>query len=73
MDDLIWLLDRGYVVAKRDPSLLSAIIDTAMGLRAANVDGAYMIFDPSDDAHGYLLIGDDLPNLMREARETIGG
>jgi hypothetical protein len=70
MEDLIWLLDHGYVVSKRDPSLLSAICDTALGLRAA-ADAAYMIFDPSDDAHGYLLVGNDLPAMLREARQHL--
>lgn len=66
-EDLQWLLDHGFVVAARNPALLG-VIQPGLEQRARDTDAAYMIFDPSDDSQGYLLLGDDLPAMLREAR-----
>jgi hypothetical protein len=62
------VLDAGYCIAKRDPALLR-VVDGGNGLaqRAEHLDAAYMLFDPSDDAQGYLLLADDLTNLIDDA------
>lgn len=76
MEDLLWLLEQGYAVSRRDPALLSMI---AAGLeqRAKLLpDAAYMIFDPLADREGFLLLGDNLPEMLKEARahlEVCGG
>jgi len=39
--------------------------------RAAAIDGAYVLYDPDDDADGFMLIGDDPHELDRKAMEHL--
>lgn len=70
MDDIKWLLDHGYVLSVRNPGLCNMVVD-GLGKRARNTDGQYMVFDPNDDADGYILIGDNLEELCAEARRDL--
>jgi hypothetical protein len=65
-----WLLDNEYVLAKRDPGLCNVVVD-GLGKRVCDIDGQYMIFDPSNDVDGYLLVGDDLEALCAEAHHFL--
>lgn len=37
--------------------------------RAANWEGAFVLYDPADDAEGFMLIGDDVDALWHAATE----
>lgn len=62
---------RHFCIGPRDPALLDSV---AMGLGdRAKDDAAFMIFDPADDAEGFLLTGDDIGPLLEEAYQHITG
>lgn len=71
-DDVLWLLGKGYSVAPRDSAMLMVLFgDNDRVRQVAKSDATYMIFDPSDSADGFLLLGDDLVKMAKEARQHL--
>lgn len=68
-----WLHKHGYTVSTREAFNAQCYIVPGLCERAAQLKGTFVVWDKDDDKEGFLLVGDNLQELCREAWAFLAG